>query len=491
MSNAMLRRWLHYTLCLIVLMTPVYALPVPAAAVVVQDGASIEPLLKKPYLELLQLAPTVRFTRPQFDQVRKRLKDEQKKKENELKGQQKTLESQIKDAQEQLKKIGDNRELNEDQIVAERHNLHCRIQDWQSQLADSKIALTNGVPVEYDNLNAKLDLLEKWPAAKAEINRQIETGQAASRKWGDAHDIGFRTIEANQQDDIKDGQEAVQQMKQMGIMPKPIEDPEITEYVNRVAQNIVRNSDLQIPLQVTLLNSSEINAFALPGGFLFLNHGLLLEAQTEAQFAGVIAHELSHDVARHGHRLMKKATIASLIYQAAQIGALIFTGGVVGIGTYYALQYGFQGLGLFLSLQLLGVSRDYELEADQLGLQYVWKAGYNSEGFIEFFDIMASKEGYAEKTSFFRTHPAFYDRIVVVFREISFLPKQEQATDNTREFENIKAKMKKLNEDLEKEEKDRPTLFKREPGCPGQPDKGTPPPAPGAALLHFPAPAGV
>jgi len=163
----------------------------------------------------------------------------------------------------------------------------------------------------------------------------------------------------------------------------------------------------------------------------------------------------------------------------------------VGIGTYYALTYGFQGLGLFLSLQLLGVSRDYELEADQLGLQYVWKAGYNPEGFIEFFDIMASKEGYAEKTSFFRTHPAFYDRIVVVFREISFLPKQEQATDNTREFENIKAKMKKLNEDLEKEEKDRPTLFKREPGCPGQPDKGTPPPAPGAALLHFPAPAGV
>src|SRR3990167_3476546 len=179
MSNAMLRRWLHYTLCLIVLMTPVYALPVPAAAVVVQDGASIEPLLKKPYLELLQLATTVRFTRLQFDQVRKRLKDEQKKKENELKGQQKTLESQIKDAQEQLKKIGDNRQLTEDQIVAERHNLHCRIQDWQSQLADSKIALTNGVPVEYDNLNAKLDLLEKWPAAKAEINRQIETGQAA------------------------------------------------------------------------------------------------------------------------------------------------------------------------------------------------------------------------------------------------------------------------------------------------------------------------
>jgi predicted Zn-dependent protease len=211
---------------------------------------------------------------------------------------------------------------------------------------------------------------------------------------------------------------------------------------------------------------------------------LLLEAQTEAQFAGVIAHEISHDVARHGHRLMKKATIASIIYQAAQIGALIFTGGVVGIGTYYALTYGFQGLGLFLSLELLGVSRDYEMEADQLGVQYVWKAGYNPEGFIEFFDIMASKEGYAQNTSFFRTHPAFYDRIVGVFREISFLPHNDMAIDNTREFETIKAKLKKMNEDLEKEDENRPTLFRREKGCEGQPDTRTSPaPREGARLV--------
>jgi predicted Zn-dependent protease len=317
--------------------------------------------------------------------------------------------------------------------------------------------------------------MEKWPASRREIARQIESGQARNRHWGDVEDIGFRVIEANQEDDIKDGQEAVQQMKQLGLMPKEIQDPEITEYVNRVAQNITRNSDLKVPLNVTLLNSKEINAFALPGGFLFINHGLILEAKNEAQLAGVLAHEISHDVARHGHRLMKKATIASIIYQAAQIGALIFTGGAVGIGTYYALQYGFQGLGLLLSLQLLGVSRDYELEADQLGVQYVWKAGYNPEGFIQFFDIMASKEGYVEKTSFFRTHPAFYDRIVKTYSEISFLPKQEQAIENTREFEATQIKLKKIVEDLEKEDKNAPSLFKKEPGCP-EPEK-----APGPA----------
>jgi predicted Zn-dependent protease len=236
-----------------------------------------------------------------------------------------------------------------------------------------------------------------------------------------------------------------------------------------VAQNIARNSDLKVPLNVTLLNSKEINAFALPGGFLFVNHGLVLETRNEAQLAGVLAHEIAHDVARHGHRLMKKATIASILYQAAQVGAMIFTGGAVGIGAYYALQYGFQGLGLFLSLQLLGVSRDYELEADLLGVQYVWKSGYNPDGFIEFFDIMASKEGYVEKTSFFRTHPAFYDRIVESYREISFLPKQESSIETTKDFETIQAKLKKMSEDLDKEEKDRPSLYKREEGCSTEP----------------------
>jgi len=255
--------------------------------------------------------------------------------------------------------------------------------------------------------------------------------------------------------------------------------------VNRLGQNIAKNSDLKVPLQVTLLNSKEINAFALPGGFLFVNHGLVLEAQNEAQLAGVISHEIAHVVARHGHKLMKRATIASLLYQAAQIGALIITGGAVGIGTYYALQYGFQGLGLILSLQLLGVSRDYELEADQLGVQYVWKSGYNPDGFIEFFDIMASKEGYVEKTSFFRTHPAFYERIVDTYREISFLPKNEMAVENTKEFGTIQAKLKQMSEALDQEEKDRPTLFRREEGCTDQ----SAPPAeqPQPAMTGIPA----
>jgi beta-barrel assembly-enhancing protease len=427
--------------------------------------SDLDALLKKPYLELLQLAPEYEFSEAQFSKARDRLESEEKTKKDQLKGKEENLNKQVKAAQDHLKELNAKAAVETDEIKNQRHAIHCQIQSYQDELAKTKIERQNGVPVEYENFNAKLDLLEKWPAAKREIARTIETGQAHARKWGDAQDIGFRTIQDKQEDDIKAGQEAVQQLKQLGMLPKEIEDPVITEYVNRIAQNIVRNSDLKVPLHLTVLNSKEVNAFALPGGYLFVNRGLLEETQTEAQLAGVLAHEISHDVARHGNRLMKRATIASVIYQAAQVAALIFTGGAAGIGTYYALQYGFQGLGLVLSLQLLGVSRDFELEADLLGVQYLWKAGYNPEGFIQFFDIIAAKDGYVEKTSFFRTHPAFYDRIVTAYSEMSFLPKQGEAVDNTSEFQSVKAHLQDIAKALDQEDKDAPTLLKREKGC--------------------------
>ncbi|MFH1743127.1 MAG: M48 family metalloprotease [bacterium] len=464
-----IRKWLSVILCVALLSTANGPYGQAAAAPAPQDSQTIDGLLKKSYLELLQLATTVRFADKQFAEVRQRLEREEKAKKDDLKTKQKNLENQIRQSQEELRKLNLSSPEDSSEMSAKRHDLHCRIQSLQSQLADNKVALQNGVPVEYDNLRAKLELLEKWPAEQQKIQAEIASGQTRSRKWGDVQDIGFRTIESNQEDDIKTGQEAVQQMKQMGMMPPEIQDEEVANYVNKLAQNIRINSDLKVPLKVTVLNSKEINAFALPGGFLFVNRGLILETQNEAQLAGVLAHEISHDVARHGHRLMKKATIASLLYQAAQVAALIFTGGALGLGTYYALQYGFYGLGMTLSLQLLGVSRDYELEADQLGVQYVWKAGYNTEGFIQFFDVMASKEGYVEKTSFFRTHPAFYDRIVGVYREISFLPKQERAIENTSEFQAMQSRLRDIVKKLDEEEADHPSLYTQEPGCPGEP----------------------
>ncbi len=472
----MFRRWFHLTLCFAVL-TPTYLqatqaavqAATQAATQAAQETPEIESLLEKSYLEVLEISPALEFTPDQFQAVRKRLEQEEKQKKDTQKDKQKSIEKSIKAAQQELKELNDRASVDTPEITVERQVIHCRIQALQDQLAETKVASQHGIPVEYENLNAKLNLMEKWPAARREIQAQLERGEARSRKWGDVEDIGYRTIEENQADDIKSGQEAAQQMRQMGVLPPTIDDPEITEYVNRVAINIARHSDLQVPLNITVLRSKEINAFALPGGFLYVNHGLILEAENESQLAGVMAHEIAHAVARHGHRLMKKATISSIIFQAAQIGAMIFTGGAVGIGTYYALTYGFQGLGLLISLQLLGVSRDYELEADQLGVQYAWNAGYNPEGFVEFFDIIAAKEGYAQKTSFFRTHPAFYERIVESYREIAFLPRSGSMIEDTKEFGEIQQKLIEMSSAFDAEEKDRPSLYKREANCPDQP----------------------
>jgi len=197
------------------------------------------------------------------------------------------------------------------------------------------------------------------------------------------------------------------------------------------------------------------------------------------ELAGVIAHEISHDVARHSNKLMNRATIASIFYQAAQIAAIILTGGAAGIALSYALQYGFYGLGLVIDLKLLGISRDYELEADQLGVQYAWNAGYDPAGFIDFFDKMATHEGYVNSVSWFRTHPAFYDRMVATEKEIMFLPPKAAAIVQTTEFEEMKKELAPVTIKAEKEEVERPSLLiTREEGCapprkleykPGQP----------------------
>lgn len=255
-------------------------------------------------------------------------------------------------------------------------------------------------------------------------------------------------------------------MKRAGLIPPEVEDKAIQDYVNTVGQRIARFSDLKIPLHISVLQSREINAFALPGAYLFIERGLLEASDDEAELAGVIAHEISHDVARHSNKLMKRATIASLLYQAAQIAAIVLTGGVAGIGMYYAIQYGFFGLGMVLNLKLLGVSREYELEADQLGVQYAWNAGYDATGFIRFFDKLATQEGYVNGVSWFRTHPPFYQRMVNTEREILFLQQKPAAIVQTSEFEQMKKELAPIAAKLEKEEVGKPSLkITREEGC--------------------------
>ena len=420
-----------------------------------------EPLqeeLKKSYLTLFETASSLEYSESQIAKMQEYLKQAQDYCVGRFEGVASEHQRRVDDAQKGLKKP--------DIAAEERHNLHCRIQDGRALKSQADVISQHAIPVAYDNKQAKLELIQKWPAQVKQIQQSIADGTYKNRRWADVEDIGFRKIEENQKDDVKLGQEAIRDLKQSGLMPKEVEDEAVVGYVKRVAQKISANSDLQFPLQIAVLNSKEINAFAFPGGFVFIERGILEAADDESQLAGVIAHEMSHAVARHGHKLMTKATIASIIYQAAQIAAVVLTGGVAGIGTYYALQYGFYGLGLTLNLTLLGVSRDFEQQADQLGIQYAWKAGYDTSGFIRFFDKMATKEGYVNGVSWFRSHPPFYQRMVESEREIMYLPKQANPVVNTPEFVAMKQSLTKVSDKAEEESKQRPSLIAPEQACP-------------------------
>jgi Zn-dependent protease with chaperone function len=473
--KTLVNRALALLLCELLILLPVSGAqtqqqaPTPAAA----QSKTLRDYLHDGYVELFQIAPHLEFSPAQIQAQRNSLDRGKKSCVTRFKNRTKQLQNQLGAAQKDLKKKTAG--LSDEQ----RKTMHCNIQNLDLLRSEAQVLANNAIPTAYDNLNAKLDLIQYWPAQYQQIRQQIASKAYLTRRWGDVKDIGFRVIAANQQDDIKRGQQAVEEMKRSGLLPPEVEDKAVQQYVNDLAQKIAKNSDLKIPLHVSVLQSREINAFALPGGYLFIERGLLEATDDESELAGVIAHEIAHDAARHSNKLMKRATIASLFYQAAQVAAMVLTGGIAGIGMYYALQYGFYGLGLVLNLKLLGVSRDYELEADQLGIQYAWKAGYDPSGFVRFFDKMATKEGYVNSVSWFRTHPPFYQRMVDSEREMMFLPADPQAIVQSSAFEQMKKELAPITAKAEEEDVNKPSLLiSREEGCeppktieykPGQP----------------------
>jgi len=213
---------------------------------------------------------------------------------------------------------------------------------------------------------------------------------------------------------------------------KLVQDPVVNEYVNRIGQNLVRNSDAQVPFTIKVIDSDEINAFALPGGFFYVNSGLILAADEEAELAGVMAHEISHVCARHAMRQQTRSNWA----QIATI-PLIFVGGGIGYGIYEAS-------GLALPLTFMKFQRDFEAEADYLGLQYMYKTGYDPQAFISFFEKIQAKEKKKPGTiaKAFASHPQTPDRIEASQKEIAtILPARPQYIVSTSEFDDVKARL--------------------------------------------------
>ncbi len=313
----------------------------------------------------------------------------------------------------------------------------------------------------------------------------LPTAGYADRKHGDVENIGNRSVSGrifgilpnwiSLEKEITIGAQIAAEFEQTARL---VEDPVITEYVDRIGQNLVKHSDAKVPFHIKVVDTDEVNAFAFPGGYFYINKGVILAAENEAELAGVMAHEISHIIARHATRRMSKGQYLQL----AAIPALF-------VGGYWA-QMGIQNaLGLGLNLELMGITRESEREADQLGIQYLWNTGYDPNAFVSFFEKMQEQEksepgGLA---GWFRTHPSTDDRIAASLDEQRFLPEKDNYMVNTSEFDRIRARLQsiddaqKAGELLGLPEQKRPTLKRRttegggqEPGEPGEDGDSSP-----------------
>ena len=310
----------------------------------------------------------------------------------------------------------------------------------QDSKPDSK---TGNDPAKQDPAPGTAPVAGDVPAASVDPDKVVAPGsQMVKVKPGsidDVNAVGNRDIGArgmgnwySTDTEIKMGKGYASEIEKS---TKFITDPVVTEYVNRIGQNIVKNSDCKVPFTIKVIDSDEINAMALPGGFFYVNSGLILNADEEAELAGVMAHETAHVCAHHAVREQTRMNYA-------QLGTipLIFIGGWTGYGIYEAAQIG-------IPLTFLQFSRGFESQADFLGVQYMYRAGYDPQAFVTIFEKLEN----LEKTKphliakAFSSHPQTPDRIEATQKEIAtLLPPRAEYVVTTSEFDDVKARLARI-----------------------------------------------
>ncbi|MEW6733549.1 MAG: M48 family metallopeptidase [Acidobacteriota bacterium] len=284
------------------------------------------------------------------------------------------------------------------------------------------LLLLSTIPVSADDKDKDKNKSTARPASSKLDDK--ENPEKVGKRDINKHQINFYSVEK----EIGIGQQLAGEVERQ---LKFVEDPVVTEYINRVGQNIVLNSDAKVPFTIKVVDSEEVNAFALPGGFFFVNKGLILAADNEAEVVGVMAHEIAHVAARHGTEQVSKG-------QLLQFGSipLIFLGGVGGIAARSAANFA-------LPLTFLKFSRGAETEADILGVQYTWASGYDPMAMVTFFEKLDSKEKKKPGTTakLFSTHPTTGDRAQKVRQLISLFPQREEYILNTSDFNKIKSRL--------------------------------------------------
>lgn len=273
---------------------------------------------------------------------------------------------------------------------------------------------------------------------------------------------GFHPMTPNLESEIAMGRQVARELESQVTL---IQDPMVTEYVNRVGQNLVKNSDSKIPFIIKVIDSDEINAVSLPGGFFYVNTGLILAADEEAELAAVMAHEIAHVTARHAAEQQGRSSFVNLL----SLPASIFTGGIVGAVVQ-------QSAAILIPAAFYSFSRKSEEEADWLGLQYMYKAGYDPGAAVSFFEKLQARENARKKvSSLFSTHPPTESRVEKTKYNIeNFLDPHEQYLVTTSEFDKVKAHLAQLENQKTPSEKDRaPSLRRRTPSKRNPDEDGT------------------
>ncbi|MGI9054757.1 MAG: M48 family metallopeptidase [Pyrinomonadaceae bacterium] len=318
------------------------------------------------------------------------------------------------------------------------------------------VAAQEGVKKDEKNKKDKKD--EKTQTSSLNpLSDKENPEMIGKRKINGGSDKFFGWLGGSQEAEMKIGRQLSLQVEQQA---KLVEDPLITEYVNRVGQNIVLHSDAKVPFTIKVIDSDEVNAFALPGGFFYVNKGLILAADNEAELAGVMAHEIAHVAARHA---MENQGKGSFINYAALAG-IIFGGPIVST----VLQ---NGGGIFAGLAMLKFSRGAEEEADKLGVQYLYASGYDPTAMATMFEKLASKNKKkpGSFSKLFTTHPQSEERRDSSLALVSRFPEREEYVISTSEFQKVKKHLERISNakatiGIDVDEGDsRPTLKRREP----------------------------
>jgi predicted Zn-dependent protease len=324
-----------------------------------------------------------------------------------------------------------------------------------------------------DNKKAKAEKKDEkkaqpQAAGPKTLSVKEDPAQIGKRKINSGSDKLFGWLGGSQEKEVALGRQLAMEVEQQA---KLVEDPIVTEYINRVGQNVVLHSDAKIPFTIKVIDSDEVNAFALPGGFFFVNKGLILAADNEAELAGVMAHEIAHVAARHAMENQGKMQAI----QYGLLGTILFGGGIA--STIAQNAGGFAQLMSFLSF-----SRGAETEADVLGVQYLYASGYDPTGMSTMFEKLSSKNKKKPGTlsKIFATHPQSTDRRDATLALVARFPEKEEYIISTSEFQRVKAHLLKITNakagitsDLDEEGNQKPTLKRRQPESTDDNEKGS------------------